>query len=63
MCRLVWVGARGRGFLVATSRGYRASQGTFSSVTYVDLSLKFVKVIKGSLSFNPTAHFPMLTLP
>ena len=61
MCRLVWVGGRGTWWLPAG--GIRASQGTFSSVTYVDLSLKFVKVIKGSLSFNPTAHFPMLTLP
>ena len=61
MCRLVWVGGRGTCRLPAG--GIRASQGTFSSVTYVNLSLKFVKVIKGSLSFNPTAHFHMLTLP
>ena len=61
MCRLVWVGGRGTWWLPAG--GICASQGTFSSVTYVDLSFKFVNVIKGSLSFNPTAHFIMLTLP
>ena len=35
MCGIVWVGGRGRGDLVATSRGIRASQGTFSSYSNV----------------------------
>ena len=37
-CRVIWVGGR-EGGLVATSRGIRASQGTFSSFIQSDIVL------------------------